>query len=68
MLEGGYCSDTNYERKYAQKLQQHQLLHHTLTQHGFEVRLLPLPLGFAGTMYKTNMSAVMELARNWNCL
>ena len=36
ILEGGYCSDTKYERKNAQKLQQHQTLHHMLTQHGYE--------------------------------
>lgn len=53
ILEGGYCSDTNYARKYEQKTQQHQKLCHMLTQHGYEVRLLPLPLGLAGTMYKT---------------
>ena len=32
-----------------------------LTQHGCKVRLLPLPLGFAGTIHKTNMSAIKKL-------
>lgn len=48
-------------KQYNQKMQQHQLLCQMLTQHGYKVRLLPLPLGFAGTLYKSNMAAPTEL-------
>ena len=57
ILEGGYCSDTRYESKYQQKVQQHQGITNLLTQYGYDVLSRPLLLDFAGTIYKSNVTA-----------
>ena len=67
ILEGGYCSDTNYAKKYDEKMQQHQVLYRMLSQHGYEVRLLPLPLGYAETMYNSNLSAWHKCCPSQKC-
>ena len=64
ILEGGYCSDTKYEEKLHEKTQQHQEVTNMLTQYGYDVYLKPLPLGFAGTVYKSNLEALMHFGMN----
>ena len=43
-------------------MQQHQTIVDILTIYGYDVHLRPLPLGYAGTIYKTNLTAVMDFA------
>ena len=61
ILEVGYNSDTKYEEKFQEKTQQHQPLVNALTQWGYDVHLRPLPLGFAGTIYKSNPTTLADL-------
>ena len=61
ILEVGYSSDTKYEENFQEKTQQHQALVHALTQWGYDVHLRPLPLGFAGTVYKSNLESQVDL-------
>lgn len=58
MLEVGYNSNTKYEEKFQEKTQQHQALVNALTQWGYDVHLRPLPLGFAGTIYKSTLRTI----------
>ena len=43
------------------KTQQHQALVNALTQWSYDVHLRPLPLGFAGTVYKSNLETLVDL-------
>ena len=61
ILEVGYSSDTRYEEKFQEKTQQHQALVNAPTQWGYDVYLRPLPLGFAGTIYKSNLETLVDL-------
>ena len=61
ILKGGYCSDTMYHEKLQEKTQQHQALVNMLTSYGYDVHLLPFPLGLAGTIYKSNCDALQDL-------
>ena len=61
--------DTRYADKYKQT--QHEVLTQILQARGFEVHVLPIILGFAGSIYKTSVSALSTLgiegskAKNW---
>ncbi len=61
VLEVGYGSDTKYEEIWQTKTEQHQTLIRLLTHFGYEVHLRPLPLGVAGTVYKTNLTTLVDL-------
>jgi hypothetical protein len=61
VLEVGYGSDTKYEEIWQTKTEQHQTLISLLTHFGYEVHLRPLPLGVAGTIYKTNLTTLVDL-------
>ena len=61
LIEGGYCSDTRYEGKMAEKTQQHQQVVHLLTMCGYDVHLRPMPLGYSGTLYKTNLTTLTDI-------
>ncbi|KAL3132095.1 hypothetical protein ABBQ32_008705 [Trebouxia sp. C0010 RCD-2024] len=49
------------EDKMAEKLAQHEPLLEQLTQYGYEVKYLPIPLGHTGTLYKSDLTALTEL-------
>ena len=61
ILEVGHSSDTKYEEKLQEEILQHQALVNVLTTWGYDVQLRPLPLGFAGTIYKSNLKALIDL-------
>ena len=61
IVEGGYCTDTRYADKYRRKQTQHEVLTHLLQARGFEVHVLPMMLCFAGSIYKTFVSALSTL-------
>ena len=42
----------------AEKLAQHEPYLELLTQCGYEVKYLPLPFGHAGTIYKSDLTAL----------
>lgn len=48
LVEGGYCADTKYEEKLAEKQQQHQRLQGMLQMYGYTIILLPIKLGYIG--------------------
>ena len=56
-----YCTDTRYTDKYRRKETQHEHLQQTLRAQGFEVIVLLIILGFAGTIYKTAVVALAML-------
>ena len=60
-LEVGYSSETKYKEKFQEKTLQHQALVNALTQWGYDVHLRPLPLGFASTVYNTNLKTLIDL-------
>ena len=41
-------------------MQQHQTIVDILTIYDYNVHLRPLPLGYAGSIYKTNITAVLK--------
>ena len=56
LVEGGYCADTKYEKK-----KQHKTLHHMLQSYGYDVIMLPIILGFSGTIYKSTLECMHKL-------
>ena len=60
-MEGGYCSDTKYEEKLAEKIVQHERLIELLKIYRYDVRLGPMPLGYAGTVYTINLSVLQTI-------
>ena len=61
IIEGGYCADTKYDEKMDNKLMQHEPLIELSTQYGYEVQYLPVPLGHAGTVYKSDLVMLTEI-------
>ena len=61
ILEVVYNSNTKCEEKLREKIQQHQALVNALTKWGCNLHLRPLPLGFAGTVYKSNLETLEDL-------
>ena len=63
-MEGGHCSDTNFEGKLAEKTVQHERLVGILRTYRDDVWLRPVPLGYAGTTYISKLSVLQELGLN----
>ena len=61
IVEGGYCADTRYAEKVTEKNEQHEKLVDMLKMYGYDVQLRPMPLGYAGTIYKCNLSMLQDL-------
>ena len=61
IVEGGYCADTRYVEKMAEKNEQHEKLVDMLKMYGYDVHLRPMPLGYAGTIYNCNLSMLQDL-------
>ncbi len=61
IVEGGYCADTRYAEKVAEKNEQHEKLVDMLKMYGYDVQLRPMPLGYAGTIYNCNVSMLQDL-------
>ena len=57
----GYCADTRYAEKVAEKNEQHEKLVDMLKMYGYDVQLRPMPLGYAGTIYNCNLSMLQDL-------
>ena len=68
LVEGGYCADTKYEEKLAEKQQQHQRLQSMLQMYGYTVILLPIILGFSGTIYNSTVECMQKLGIDRNFL
>ena len=47
-VESGYCSNTRYHEKYAEKLQQHAQLETILQAAGYDAEVLPILVGTTG--------------------
>ena len=60
-MEGGYCADTRYTEKVAEKNEQHEKLVDMLNIHGYDVHLRLMPLGCAGTIHNCNVSVLQDL-------
>ncbi len=63
IVEGGYCADTRYAEKMAEKNEQHEKLVDVLKMYGYDVLLRPMPLGYAGTIYNCNLSMLQDLGQ-----
>ena len=63
-MEGGYCSDTKFEEKLAEKTVQHERLIALLKIYGYDVRLGPMPSGYAGSIYTINLSVLQGSGLN----
>jgi len=61
IVEGGYCADTRYAEKVAEKNEQHEKLVGMLKMYGYDVQLRLMPLGYAGTIYNCNLSMLQDL-------
>ena len=61
IAEGGYCADTRYEHKLLEKQQQHRHLQDALTQYGYKIEVLPIFLGFYGSIFSTTQQSVQKL-------
>ena len=53
VVEFGYCSDTRYHEKYAEKLQQHAQLKTILQAAGDDAEVLPILVGTTGCVYRS---------------
>jgi len=60
-IELGYSSDTRYLDKVKEKIEQHDLLCKLLTHKGYEVIILPIVLGSAGSLFQCLERATKEL-------
>lgn len=61
IVEGRYSSDTRYIDKLHEKQQQHQRLQASLTAYGYNLTVLPITLGFYGTVSNSTVEAVRTL-------
>ena len=61
IVEGGYCADTRYIEKMAEKNERHETLVDMLKMYGYDVHLRPMPLGYAGTICNCNLSMLQDL-------
>ena len=66
ILEEGYCSDTRYLGKLAEKESQHAPLCNALQSYGYNVSCLPIVLGNMGCVYNTNTTALKEVGLDAN--
>ncbi len=60
IVEGGYCADTRYAEKVAEKNEQHEKLVDMLKMFGYDVQLRPMPLVYAA-IYNCNLSMLQDL-------
>lgn len=61
IMETGYCNDHNHDEKVTEKLKQHRFLATLLGIFGYDVTVIPLPLGSTGTVYKSTKQALLDL-------
>ena len=61
IAEAGYCSDTMYEDKLKEKELQHKRLQEALSAYGYEVIVVPIILGFYGTIFTTTVQSAQTL-------
>ena len=61
IVEGGYCSDTRYLEKLAEKEAQHTALETALKSYGYDVEVLTYILGFGGSTYTSNEKTMKAL-------
>ena len=61
VAEAGYCSDTMYEDKLKEKELQHKRLQEALSAYGYEVIVVPIILGFYGTIFTTTVQSAQTL-------
>jgi hypothetical protein len=61
IVELGYSSDTRYMDKVTEKKQQHAELCKLLSVEGYDVKLLPVVLGSAGTLIKCLEQAAKKM-------
>jgi hypothetical protein len=61
LIELGYSSDTRYMDKVIEKKEQHAELCKMLAVEGYDVGLLPVVLGSAGTLFKCLGGATKEM-------
>ena len=50
-MQVGYCSDTRYNEKFAEKQQQHQTLKQLLVANGHKVRVASIIRGSMGSSF-----------------
>ena len=60
LLKGGYCADTKVQDKIDEKIKQEGALKDLLLEYGYECIYMAFPLGHAGTIYKTNFTALTK--------
>ena len=61
VVEFGYCSDTRYHEKYAEKLQQHAQLKTILQAAGYDAEVLPILVGTTGCVYRSTEANLKRL-------
>ena len=54
-------TDTKHLDKYTRKEVQHDQLQEVLKRRGFDVEVLPIIVGFTGTIYRITLTALSEL-------
>ena len=62
IVEGGYCMDTRYVDKLHEKQEQHKELEASLRAYGYNVSVLPIILGFCGTIPNSVIEAMRALS------
>ena len=63
-LEVGHGSDAKYEEllsRFGKQIVSNTNTHQLVDTFGYEVHLRPLPLGVAGTVYKTNLTTLVDV-------
>lgn len=66
IVEGGYCSDTQYEDKLKEKEGQHMMLQTALEGHGYQVQTLPIIIGVSGSHFHTTTQALNQLGSSYD--
>ena len=61
VVKFGYCSDTRYHEKYAEKLQQHAQLKTILQAAGYDAEVLPILAGTTGCVYRSTAANLKRL-------
>ena len=61
LVEVGYCANTKYEEKLAEKRQQHKTLHRMMQSSGYDVIMPPITQGFSGTIYMSTLECMHKL-------
>ena len=61
IIEGGYCSDLNMDKKHIEKTGQHASLERALTGLGMDVKVVAIPLGAGGSILAKTLEDLIEL-------